>query len=367
MTEGVRPCTIEDVPRIADLFESVFRRRTAPAPASLRDYFEAIYFGHPWRDERLSSLVYQLADGRIVGFMGSLPLRLRFRGESLLGAVAGNLMVHRDFKNPLAGARLVKTFLGGPQDLSFSDTANEISRKMWEAAGGMTLLLPSLQWLCVLRPGGFALHMLHRKLPRVPFKGFARLVVACMDTVVGKVGSPSGHELPAGFASAVLDRASHLAGLGPILRKYALAPDYDAYGLGWLMDRAAEKSQFGPLRGAVLRGPGGALCGWHLYYGQAGGLAHVLQLCAVPAARKLVLSSVIADARERGCVALMGAVEPHFMRELADEQSIFVLRGGHAVAHSRREDVRRAVADGDAFLGRLEGEWWTRLQGDVFN
>jgi len=31
--------------------------------------------------------------------------------------------------------------------------------------------------------------------------------------------------------------------------------------------------------------------------------------------------------------------------------------------HSKRADLREAIQRGDAFLTRLEGEWWMRLQG----
>ncbi len=366
MTECIRHCTTKDLDQVADLFESVFRKRETPAPPLLREYFNEIYFRHPYHDDRLHSFVYQLGDGMIAGFLGVLPLRLRFLDEPLLGAVAGNLMVRRDLKNPFAGARLVKAFLDGPQDLAFSDTANEISRRMWEASGGVTLMLASLQWIRVLRPAQFAMHLAERKASHLPFGRLPYLACSCIDLVAERVRARKPKGPSPDWSAYEWDHEQLLVVLTQTAQNYALRPDHDANGFRWLTERAREKTQHGPLHGKIVSDRFGVKAGWYLYYGRKGGLAHVLQIGAAPRARKAVLSAMIADAYHKGCIALLGNTESRLMRDLADEECIFVLRGAHTVVHAAREDLLRALQRGDAFLSRLEGEWWTRLQGDSF-
>src|ERR1051326_6614675 len=174
-TAQVRACTPDDMPAVAGLFQRTFRnaRRATPAsltaylrelyfehpwrragplpraglfqrtfrnarratPASLTAYLRELYFEHPWRDLALVSKVF-VADGAVRGFIGILPLRLSFRGRTLRAAVAVSLMVENPQANPLAGARLFRAYLSGPQDASLSDSANPVSRGMWERLGG---------------------------------------------------------------------------------------------------------------------------------------------------------------------------------------------------------------------------------------
>ena len=133
----IRPCTPDDIPAVAGLFQRTFRNQRAAAPASLQAYLRELYFEHPWRDPDLTSRVF-VANGAVAGFIGILPLRLTFRGASIRAAVAGSLMVDKPRENPLAGARLLRAYLTGPQDLSLSDSANAVSRGMWERLGGKT-------------------------------------------------------------------------------------------------------------------------------------------------------------------------------------------------------------------------------------
>src|SRR5205807_3955607 len=70
-------------------------------------------------------------------------------------AVATQLMVAPGIHG-LAALRLAHAFLVGRQDLSLSDTANDAARRLWEAVGGSTSYVHSLQWHFALRPVGAA-------------------------------------------------------------------------------------------------------------------------------------------------------------------------------------------------------------------
>ena len=127
MTE-IRPSTPQDMPAVAALFQRTFRDPRRPAPASLQSYLRELFFEHPWFDPELAPKVYVAADGKVGGFIGSLPLRLVFAGRPVRAAIAGSLMVDGPQANPLAGARLLRAFFTGPQELSVSDSASLIRR-----------------------------------------------------------------------------------------------------------------------------------------------------------------------------------------------------------------------------------------------
>src|SRR5262249_26737207 len=150
-TAQVRPCTPDDMPAVAGLFQRTFRDARVAAPASLTSYLRELYLAHPWCDPALASKVF-VADGAGHGFIRILPLRLAFRGATLRAAVAGSLMVENPEENPLAGARLFRAYLSGPQDVSLSDSANAVSIGMWERLGGKIVPTQSMEWVRAFRP-----------------------------------------------------------------------------------------------------------------------------------------------------------------------------------------------------------------------
>ncbi len=68
------------------------------------------------------------------------------------------LAVRRRSRNHagIVAVRLARAFLEGPQDLSISDEASDVARKIWEGLGGTTALLRSLHWTRPLRPATLA-------------------------------------------------------------------------------------------------------------------------------------------------------------------------------------------------------------------
>src|SRR5262249_27681508 len=115
-----------------------------------------------------------------------IPRRFAFRGRDIRAAVSTAFMADREGGGRLAGIELLKQFLSGPQDLSLSDAANDVSRALWEALGGTTALLYSVYWIRVLRPTRYALDLLARRrrwLTRLnavmaPWCGFVDAVAA---------------------------------------------------------------------------------------------------------------------------------------------------------------------------------------------
>jgi len=153
---GVRPFRAADVPVVAALRPTAFRTSLQDGPAALTAYFNQMFVHLPWRDDALPSLVYEDGMGRVRGFLGVIPRRMRWRGTDVRVAVPTQFMVHPESRG-VAGVQLMRQFLEGPQDLSLSDRGNEGARRLWERLGGRTSLLYSLFWTRPLRPTRYAI------------------------------------------------------------------------------------------------------------------------------------------------------------------------------------------------------------------
>lgn len=360
---AVRPFREQDIPEVAGLWLRIFRRIDAPAPPPLQAYFRELLFESPWADATLPSLVYEERGLGIAGFLGVMPRAMSFRGEPVRAAVATQLMV-----NPRArgypGARLLRRFFAGPQDLSFSDGANEFAERLWRSCGGSVALLYSLNWTRVLRPARFALAELRRRAPRLaPALRALGPLAGAVDGAAAR--TPVGVRWLPARTSLDIDTAPDDRTLLWCIRNLdgnrALRPDYDLAGLSWLLRRAAEKRMHGTLYRAVARLPGGDIAGWFLYYLAPEGVAQVLQFGARPRSAGDVLASLFRRARAQGALAVSGELEPRYMKELARARCRIECPGYGVVVAARRPEILDAVHAGDAFLTRLEGEWWARF------
>jgi hypothetical protein len=128
---------------------------------------------------------------------------------------------------------------------------------------------------------------------------------------------------------------------------------------------AAQKQQYGPLEGYMLY-EDRRLLGWCLYYARRGQTAEVLHLVAHPTSFGKVLNSLMVRAEAEGCSAVSGLVNPNFLGEYHKHHGIVFLRNMYAMTYSKNSEILNTLLAGQASLSRLEGEWWTRLQGDRF-
>ena len=374
---SIREFRREDVADVAALWLRVFRRRAGPAPQHLQDYFRHVFFDNPWRDPALPSLVYQDPGKRVAGFLGVIPRAMSFHGAPIRVAVCTQLMVDESARPSYAAAKLVKALFAGAQDLSFSDGANGVSEKLWQSAGGSVALLYSLRWTQVLRPAEYALLQLQR---REPLQRLARALLPgarAIDAAVarGALGPRLRKYRPRQPPGTVVEHAPSDETLLGCVRQFcggrALLPKYSLESFGWLVGRAGDKKRHGDLRKGVVRGLGGKILGWYLYYLQRGEVAQVLQFGGRPGSIHGVLNTLAGDAWRQGAVALAGQVEPRFAVELAD-RGCHVTWPGYtpgiwAVAHSKNAALLDAIQRGDAFLTRLEGEWWARFSDPLWS
>jgi hypothetical protein len=163
-----------------------------------------------------------------------------------------------------------------------------------------------------------------------------------------------------------LDAQILLRAFPEVVGRRALLPDYTKDGLTWLLDVAAKKEQYGTLHKVAVRDSSDSIVGWYMYYGKPGEVAQALQYAARKNMESAVLNNMFEHAKAQRCVAVMGGMETSAVKEFSENQCMFFLRSMCTVAYSQDREIIGALTRGDAFISRLEGEWWTRLQGDTF-
>ena len=168
-------------------------------------------------------------------------------------------------------------------------------------------------------------------------------------------------EMPNGIAAEDSTEATLLSCIERFSSDRALQPQYDLDAFRWLLRQAAEKKMYGALRKAVLRDSRGEIIGWYLYYLKPGQIGEVLQFGGRPKTIQKVLNHLFYDAWRQGAVALSGETEPRFAKDLAKARCEFALPGYGVLMQSKNPDLLNAVHRGNAFLSRLEGEWWARF------
>jgi hypothetical protein len=289
---------------------------------------------------------------------------MQFNGRPLRAAIAGSLMVADPQRDPLAGARLMRAFFKGPQDLSFSESANPLSQGMWERLGGFAVAPYSMEWVRVLKPAGTALAAAGLA---APLAGVLRPLAWGLDRATARLsrrvlklaevqGETSGTDVR---QDAILRLVPQLAA------EFALAPTWQEDVLVWLLTHAEEKERHGPLHRRVVTGRGGRVLGLSLYYGRPDGIAWTLQILARPDGVGAVVDDLFADAARRGCVAVRGRSTPHILDALLRRHCVMLHRAS-TVVHTRDPELLQAVRSGDAMLNGLAGESWTRLIGGEF-
>jgi hypothetical protein len=364
--DSIREFTQDDVPAVADLFQSIFRRTKRRAPESLRSYLVDLYLKNPWHDWNVHSLVY-VTNGSVAGFVGAMPFPFIVGGKRLRTVIAGNLMIDPDIHNPFAAVRMLRQLFAGAQDVTWTDTANHAARKILEGLGSVTIPTYSLQWLRILKPNQYAASLLaQRNRTLAPVSMVLRPLCLMADALLSRIGSTPFAVKKSEFAGEELDVETLLKAIGDFSRKVILAPEYDMSSLTWLLKKAEEKKEYGSLKKVAVFDKNHALVGWYMYYPNPNKAGQVLQWMATPNAASQVLSHMLGNAQEAGSLALIGRFEPMFMANLSEQNSLFFHRASFVQAYSRKPEFIDALYRGNAFFTRLEGEWWTRLQGDRF-
>jgi hypothetical protein len=352
----LRPLVPRDAAALAALHSRVHPESAWRSPAAYASYALDILFRNPWVDPEIPSWVAE-EDRRIVGVVGVVPRRMRLGNRAIRVAVSCQLMVDPEKRASFVALELLRRLFAGPQDLTVADGANDASRGLWEASGGIVSALHSMHWVRLLRPAQGLLRLAGSRLRAlcVIAHPLAAVADACMARLVPLKLHPGLREAPLNAES-----------LHEALRQgqsYALRPDYDVASLEWLLAQAAAKRRYGELQSAIVHDRGGRTLGWFLYY-LNDRVSQVLQLGARRGCLNMLLEQLAHHARLRGARALEGRMEPSLTAALRGKHVLMQNRAIWTLLHARDQSLLVPFLRGDAFFSRLEGEWWMRFGGE---
>ena len=359
MSGNIRPLDRADLPEVAALYELVARSGARTPPPGLASHFEDTFLDHPWADPEIPSLVYEDDSGKIVGFIGSQVRRMRLDGRVLRFGCSGHLVTEPEARKGAVGAFLMRAYQAGPQDLTFSDTASDYVRKIWETLGGERSQIACVGWGRLFRPFHASANFVGRRRELGRAGRVAEPLLTALDAAsVGVARQRLEPPEPEGTTEELLPEAiaEHL----PRLRRaFAIRPAYDDEGfVAWLLEQAAAVRTRGQLVKRLVRGSDGRVRGWFVYYVRPGAIAQVLQVAGAERDLGDVIDHLFHDAWSRDAAAIQGRAEGHLVQALAERKCFLHASGYLALIHGRDPEVLHAVQSGRALLTRLEGEWW---------
>ena len=363
----VRPCLRDDIPAVVDLLLTGGRAAPGVTVEQIRRHAEAVYFDNPWVREDIPSLVSVDEKGRLEGFVGVIPRTMRFGSEIIDVAVPGNFVVRASPEgktNSFAAIALLKRFFAGPQHLSVTDTANELSRRLWEAAGAVVPGLFSLDWFRPIRPATAILQMMQIARGRpIPLERPIRMAARTADLAGARLLARLGPK-QAPFDLEPLERARLLELLDGRDRQLDIRSHYEPATLEWLLGMLEARAQSRTLRQSLVLDDRGARVGAFIYLLASDGVAEVLLTVAAEGKFELVLQAVLADATSLGGSVVTGRVNPRQLPAFKG-QRCFMLCNQWTMVHSRRPELLDAFHRGRARLTALDGERWAGF-GDLF-
>jgi hypothetical protein len=354
----IRPLERSDLPQVVSLYEHVARSGSRTAPPGMLEYFERFFLDHPWADPEIPSLVYEGSDGSVVGFLGSSVRRFRFDGRPLRAGCSGQLVTEPSIRNEAAGAFLMRAYMDGPQDMTFTDTASDLVRRIWERLGGQSFGTGCIGWVRVFRPWQFVAAYRARHDPAAGLPPLVGPVTSALDVVSARVPR-------AGFRTGETEtRGERLtaSALGELLPDAVgaprLHPDYDEAFAEWLLGALAEVSTHGRLTATLVRGDDDRVLGWYVYYAKRGGIGQVMQIAGDERNLGPVVDHLFHAAEREGVAALQGRLEPRLRETLSSRRTLLHYSGYLSLVHAREPAVLAALESTRTLFTRLEGEWW---------
>ena len=352
-------------PQVASLVELAFRSGSRTPPPGLAPYLERLLFRHPWVDPEIPSLVSLDDSGQVVGFLGSHIRRFLFDGKPIRLAVSGQLVSDPLVRRQAVGAFLMKRYLEGPQDVTLTDTASETVRRMWEGFGGETVHLGRIGWVRPFSPFRFASVLLLSGRPGL--RRAAASFSGPLDSLVMRLAKRHLDTRRPDVSAEPLRPEAMAEALPTVAGDLRLRPDYDTGFLEWLFRELAAVKSRGMLVGFIIRDRSETVLGWYLYYLQPGGVSQVLQIAAKERDVSAVLDHLFHHARTHGSTALRGRLEPSLVETLSSRSCVLHASGYRVLAHAHDGEILHALDSGNAFLSRMDGDWWTGLGLEAFD
>jgi hypothetical protein len=361
---GVRPFAAEDIPQVANLWWTLLARRQGPRSPLVESYLHELYFNSPLIDAEMPCLVYEGKFGGIVGFLGVICRRMSLRGQPIRVAFGGDFVVQPGARSSLAGLRLLTDYMAGGQDLSQTDSANDVSKSLLERLGFRTLVFMSLHWNRPLRPARYLARAVSKLAGPILGRGLelaTKPLCTTADAAAARLSLSPFRQAESHLHAEELDADSHFQCLNQFRCQCSLQPIYDKDVLSWLIAFMERMHPGANLRRVVLRDDSQKLVGWYIYYRKSGSIGQVVQLGGQRGFIKDILEHLFYDAWRHGVIGLYGTVQSQLMGDLAEKGCFFTCRDNWNVAHSRDPELLELLMRGDVSFSGLDGESCLRL------
>lgn len=357
----IRPLTAADVSLIPRLLASDSHdRETAERDARpvIESLFPKLFLNTPHSEPDIHGLVSVAEDGQLSGMIGTVLRQMQFRDRPIRAAISAELFVDPAHRSKMLGVKIFKKVMEGPQDLSFSDIANDSSRALWQSLGGTVASWYGLNWLKVIRPGLLPLSVLSKSRLGKPLAWAGRPIATLTDSLLRRAAGNycKVNPLPKGQVEP-LTPDLFLQFFPQFSRADDLRPVYDRETIDWVWPRLDFMYRNGgESQQALLRNHRSEPIGWYIYQLSATGIARVSQIVAHPHTAGQVIDHLLNHAAERGAIAVTGRVIPRFIQAISDRHCLILRRSTYLFVHSRDPEITDAFINGRAFLSLLEGE-----------
>ena len=326
-----------------------------PGPTANEEFLRRTLLDDPWFDPDLPSLIAEDDEGRVIGSIASQVRRLDFGGKPLRAVCCSHLVVDPGARAGAAGALLLGRLIGAGQDLTWSESADDIVVRIWRLSGGDLDAARAYDWMLVLRPGGWvggiAAGAVRGRAPgratipvgALPLHAIARRRV---KNRVGADEAPTESEI----ATPELIESEMAA----MTRGVRLHVAHDAAHLESLFG-VIEDSGRRLVRRIVRQS--GRTVGWYAYIAGPNGTANVLHIGAARDLADTVMADLVHVATESGVRVLSGRTEPHLLGPLRRRLAVFGL-ARQPVIHAADPALAAMAMSPAAQISRLDGEWF---------
>ena len=348
----LRPLEPGDIPQIVALRRRVYTHSAQESDAALARYYHTLFFENPWHDERHPCFVQEGSAAEILGFVGSIPRPMLFGAERLTAVIATELMVAPDARG-FIGLKLLRRLFDGAQHLTFSDRGNDQARALYEGLGGSAALWYSLYWSAPLDGSQLRFDTTLAASPR----NVASRALRRTSRLLDRLSKGSRTLNPITTRDELLTPETVISVMRRLAGKNTLVPEYDAHSFGWLMQRLAETRKSERVVSAQVLHDG-ELIGFFVYVIRQDGEAEVVQLAALPRREDLTFGHLIHHAVGEGGTVLRGRFDRRLAPLISERELPLTLGQPWTVVRSGRPELAAQFLNGNAFLSRLDAEWW---------
>ena len=285
----------------------------------------------------------------MVGSVVAAVRRLRYDDREIRGVCCSHLVVDPESRSTAAGALLLSRLLAGPQDLTWSDSANDPVLRMWRVYGGQVDHSRACDWMLVLRPLRW-LAGIAAALPRRTAASRELIPVAAFPfQALGARRNTSG-DSDSGVSGEDVGPAEVAEHWPALASKARIRPDYDEPFLDHLFSLVGRRD--GPLTVRLVR-RGDAPIGLYACIPGRGRGVRVLHLSGREREISAVMGELIEHSRRAGARFLFGRMEPHLDTPIRQRLAAIGL-ARRPIIHCRDPELLAVLQTEAALLTRLE-------------